>query len=175
MLNGIYFSATAESAGIAPGDAVDAAFIPQINEYRGERTVQLNIQDLRPCCRAACSEETAAYRAFRAGTLSPDAAGALLPDRKTMAVVWKYLDSASGPLRETPVCLCRKIVRWSGLPLDVSVMLTCLDIFSDVGLVKLQRARRYITILLTPRQGGQKKADLNQSQTLRRLLQAKES
>ncbi|UQT49130.1 hypothetical protein M5E87_03870 [Flavonifractor plautii] len=31
----IFFSATAEEAGVGPGDRVDVAFTPQINEYRG--------------------------------------------------------------------------------------------------------------------------------------------
>ena len=34
----IFFSATAEEAGVGPGDRVDVAFTPQINEYRGWRT-----------------------------------------------------------------------------------------------------------------------------------------
>ncbi len=36
--NAIYFSANPESASIGMGDLVDIAFVPQINEFRGERT-----------------------------------------------------------------------------------------------------------------------------------------
>ena len=70
------------------------------------------------------------------------------------------------------MCLCRKIVRWSGLPLSLGQMLTCLDIFRDVSLLQVQRQHRYLTIELTP---GAQKADLNDSQTMRLLVQAKES
>ncbi len=36
VINAIYFSATPETASIQPGDVVDVAFHPQINEFRGE-------------------------------------------------------------------------------------------------------------------------------------------
>ena len=47
-----------------------------------------------------------------------------------------------------------------------------LDIFRDVGLLQPQKLHKYITIQLTP---GPQKADLNESPTLQRLLQVKES
>ena len=64
-LNAIYFSMTPETAGIAPGDRVDVAFLPQVNEYRGERSVQLNVADIRPSCTAPCGTRTAGYRLLR--------------------------------------------------------------------------------------------------------------
>ena len=170
-INAIYFSTTPQTASVEPGDLVDVAFVPQINEYRNERTVQMNVLDIRPSCAAACAPDTAGYRALCRGTISADAAAALLPDRATLAMVWRYLANAPAPLQEAPMCLCRKIVRWSGLPLSLGQLMTCLDIFSDVQLLRLQRHRKYITVSLTAVSG---KADLNQSQTMQRLLQAKE-
>ena len=172
-INAIFFSATPESAGITLGDLVDVAFMPQINEFRGERTVQMNIVDIHPACLAACSPEIASYRAMRRGTLHKDMVDALLPDRSTLAMVWRYLAGCSAStIQETPMCLCRKIVRWSGLALSLSQLLTCLDIFSDVGLLQLQKLHKYITIRLTP---GSEKADLSASKTMQQLLQVKES
>ena len=46
--NAIFFSTTARLAAVALGDVVDIAYTPQINEYRGLRTVQLNLLDIRP-------------------------------------------------------------------------------------------------------------------------------
>lgn len=172
ILNAIYFSATPEGASIAPGDVVDIAFNPQINEFRGERSVQMNVLDIRPSCTAPCSPEVAGYRALQQDRLTAEAAAALLPDRATLAMVWRYLAAFSGPIQESPVCLCRKIVRWSGAPLSLGQLMTCLDIFSDVGLLQTHRLHKYITIHLTP---GSGKADLNRSQTMQRLLRAKES
>ena len=170
--NGIFFSTTAQAASIEVGDLVDVAFIPQINEFRGERSVQMNVLDIRPSCAAPCSPETAAYQALVQNRLTAATAGALLPDRATLATVWRYLAAIPGPIQESPMCLCRKIVRWSGNPLSLQQMLTCLDIFADVGLLQSQRLHKYITIHLTP---GAEKADLTRSQTMQILLHAKES
>ena len=172
FINAIYFSANPETAAIQPGDLVDVAFNPHVNEFRSERTVQMNVLDIRPSCAAACSTDTSGYSALRRGTLTPDAAALLCPDRSMLGTVWRYLAAAGHPIQESPVCLCRKIVRWSGAPMSLGQLLTCLDIFSDVGLLRCQRLRKYIAIELTP---GQEKADLNTSATMQTLLRAKES
>ena len=171
--NAIYFSASAETASIAQNDLVDVAFMPQVNEFRGERSVQMNVLDIRPSCKAECSLESAGYRALTAGTLTRDQAEALLPDRAMLGMVWRYLSFiGSYTLQETPMCLCRKIVRWSGSALNLGQLLTCLDIFSEVGLLQMQRLHKYIIIRLIPRQD---KADLMGSQTMQRLIAVKES
>ena len=43
----VFFSMTQENLGASVGDRVDAAFYPQINEFRGRRSVQLLMTDLR--------------------------------------------------------------------------------------------------------------------------------
>ena len=170
-LNAIYFSATPETASIEQGDLVDVAFNAQINDFRGERTVQLNVLDIRPSCCAESSPEMLEYPRIRTG-LSPAAAAELLPDRVTLGDVWRYLAAAGPGIRENPICLCRKIVRRSGRPLSVGKLLTCLDIFADVGLLKTHRLHKYIRIDLLHTSG---KADLNQSNTMQLLLRAKGS
>lgn len=172
-LNAIYFSTTAQSASVAPGDVVDVAFTPQINHYQGTDTVQLNILDIRPSCSAPCSADMGGYAALRAGKLSPTAAADLLPSRATLALVWRYLAACpENPVKESPMCLCRKIVRRSDAPLSLGQLLTCLDIFSDVGLLHIERLHKYISIQLTP---GREKADLGLSKTMQILLHLKES
>ena len=170
-LNAIYFSANPQTVSIQPGDLVDVAFTPQVNEFRGTRTVQMNVIDIRPSCSAECLPDAAPYRDMQRGNLTSGEAAALLPDRKMLALVWRYLDAAN-PVQESPMCLCRKIVRWSGKPLNLGQMLTCLDIVRDVGLLTVQRQHKYVSIRLTP---GEGKADLSRSQTMQRLLHAKES
>ena len=170
--NAIYFSATPQTASVEPGDLVDVAFQPHVNEFRGERSVQMNVQDIRPHCHVPCDPDTAAYRALCRDTISTEQAAALLPDRATLGMVWRYLTAAPQPIQESPVCLCRKIVRWSGQRLDTARLLTCLDIFADVNLLYLDRHHNFISVRLSSPEG---KADLNQSQTMQRLLLAKES
>ena len=171
-INAIYFSASPESASIQTGDLVDVAFNPQINEFRGERSVQMNLLDIRPSCAAECNGELSAYHALRQNRLTPADAAALLPERSTLATVWRYLAAAAGPVCEAPMCLCRKIVRWSGTALDLAQLMTCLDIFSDVGLLSYTRQHKYLNITLT---AGSGKADLNTSITMQTLLRMKES
>ena len=171
-LNAIYFSANPETASICQGDLVDVAFNAQINDFRGERTVQMNILDIRPSCSADCSPELHGYGAMHAGEriAKPEL---LLPDRVALGDVWRYLAARGGTIQENPMCLCRKIVRRSGRPLSLGKLLTCLDIFADVGLLRHQRMHKYILIELNRATGG--KADLNKSKTMQHLLRLKES
>ena len=172
-LNAIGFGMTPETASIESGDVVDVAFVPQVNEFRGERTVQLNIQDIRPSCQFDCCCDCSNYRKLNTGTLSPQEASALLPDRATLGAVWRYLASCSAsPIEETPDCLCRKIVRKARLPLSLEKMLVCLDIFADVKLLRMQRMKKKLVIQLSP---AGEKADLQTSKTMQILLQVKES
>ncbi len=168
----IYFSATPETACIGVGDTVDVAFSAQVNEYRGERAVQMNVVDIRPSCKATCSPETDNYRAFYAHNLTPAGAEDLYPDRETQVCVWRYLAAQRGAIRETPMSLCRKIVRWTEKPLSLEKMLICLDIFRDVELISLTRQHKYIFVRVNTQA---EKTDLNLSPTLQRLLQVKES
>ena len=172
-LNAICFSTTPESASIEAGDVVDVAFQPQVNEFRGERSVQLNIMDIRPSCKAKAGTEYGGYRRLHSGHLTPAEAAALLPERATLATVWRYLAACGGDsIREAPACLCRKIVRRSGSDLDLGQMLVCLDIFKDVGLLQIQHQAKHLLIRLNA--SGQK-ADLQQSATMQLLLRMKES
>ena len=172
-LNAIYFSASPESVSIQSGDTVDIAFTPQVNEFRNERSVQMNVLDIRPSCTAECSPETAGYSALLQGHISAAQAAQLLPDRAMLAIVWRYLAAApTAFIQESPLCLCRKIVRWAGKPMSLGQLNVCLDIFRDVGLLEVTRLHKYITIRLTP---GSGKADLNTSRTMQLLLRAKES
>ena len=172
IINAIYFSVTAQTASVCQGDLVDVAFVPQINEFREERTVQMNVLDIRPSCQAPCSPELCGYSQLRSHSLTPEAAELLLPDRATLATVWRYLAASGAVIEEAPMCLCRKIVRWSGTPLSLGRLLVCLDIFSDVGLLDARRMNKYISIRLTP---GDQKADLTRSRTMQQLLRMKES
>ena len=168
----IYFSANPQSVSIAQGDLVDVAFHPQVNEYRGDRIVQMNVLDIRPSCGAPCSPETSLYHALQKGEHLSQENIACLPDRAMLAMVWRYLAKNGNEVQESPLCLCRKIVRWAGKPLSLGQLSICLDIFRDVGLLEITRLHKSITIRLTP---GSEKADLTASQTMQRLLRAKES
>ena len=132
----------------------------------------MNVLDIRPSCSADCSPDTAGYRALQENRITAEIARSLYPERNTLAMVWRYLAAAGETIEEAPLCLCRKIVRWSGTSLSLGQLMTCLDVFRDVGLLQTRKLHKYISIHLTP---GPRKADLTESQTLQRLLQVKES
>ena len=166
--NAIYFSATPETASIAEGDLVDVAFVPQINEFRGERTPQMNVTDIRPACKASADCCCSDYRQLQKGELTGDMAKNLLPDRSELGLVWRYLATQSN-IRETAECLLRKIVRWSGKPMHLGKLLACLDIFADVGLLQYKKIHKHLQIQLLP---TGEKADLTTSKTMQILLAA---
>ena len=164
--NAIYFSATPETASIAEGDLVDVAFVPQVNEFRGERSAQMNITDIRPACSAEADCCCSGYRQMQKGELTPAIAENLLPDRAELGLVWRYL-AAQNPVCETAECLLRKIVRRTGKPMHLGKLLTCLDIFADVGLLQVQKLHKHLHITLLP---NSEKADLTTSKTMQTLL-----
>ena len=93
-LNAIFFSATILKSGVTAGDQVELAFTPQINEYRGTCSVQLNLVDLRPdsATRLRSSQDKALYESLCIGqALSKQQAEAMLPVRQEFVAVWKYL------------------------------------------------------------------------------------
>ena len=117
----IFFSTTARLAAVSVGDRVDLAFTPQINEYRGQRMVQLNLVDIRPdeSARSAQDEARTLYARHRAGdALSMAEAEELLPCRKDFIAVWRYLTAhaENGWLQEEAGCLSRKIARYAAAP-----------------------------------------------------------
>ena len=165
--NGIWFGVDQKTASMSVGDQVDVAFEPKINDFRGERSVQLQIVDIRPACKAPCSVEMAAYHACVQGTIDAADAASLRPDRRELAIVWRYLTSLGvTQIRENPICLCRKIVRWSQEQFDLAKLMVCLDVFAEVGLLQLRRHHKYTTICILPAQG---KADLQSSPTIQKL------
>ena len=58
------------------------------------------------------------------------------------------------------------------VPLSLGQLMTCLDIFADVGLLKYTRQHKYLNITIT---AGNQKADLNTSATMQTLQRMKES
>ena len=171
----IFFSTTARLAAVSRGDLVDIAFTPQINEYRGLRTVQLNLVDIRPddAVRAVQDEARALYARHRAGQpLSCREAEALLPERQDFVAVWKYLTAYAedGCLQEEVGCLSRKIARFAARPCCPGKTWVCLEVFAEQGLLALEQRPRTLRIRLT---SDGHKVDLERSEILIHLKKQK--
>ena len=164
----IFFSATAAEMGVAQGDRVDVAFTPQVNEYRGWRSVQFQVCDLRPALTRAQAER-ALFEKFRRGEeLTRREAAALLPTREEFVVLWRYLKGHAGqsPLEETAHRLARNIARSAGRRETVMRTLVCLEVFDERGLIQLEHTTDHLHIALRTVEG---KVDLDDSWIMRRL------
>ena len=164
----IFFSATAAEAGVAPGDRLDVAFTPQVNEYRGWRSVQLQVCDLRPALTRAQAERALYEKFHRGDLLTRQEAEALLPTREEFVVLWRYLKGRAErtPLEETAPRLARSIARSCGRRETVMRTLVCLEVFDERGLIRLEHKTDHLHIALRAVEG---KVDLEDSCILRRL------
>ena len=167
-LDAIFFSATAEEAGIGDGQRVDVCFYPQINEYKGWRNVQLQVSDLRPARTRAQVEEELFRRLMAGEVLSPAEACSLLPTRREFANLWRYLSSRreEGTIEETAQRLARNVARNCGLREEFMRTQVCLAVFHDRGLIHMEQAADHLRIRI--REDGEK-VDLEQAELMIRL------
>ncbi len=123
--DGIFFSHTAQELGLREGERVDLAFTPQLNEFRGQTSVQLLVS-------AARAHESGAFcEALLEGREDVFwAAAPWTPERADFVRVWHLLSEpgfavasdARGVLAQTPdgmeperFCLCLAVLRQAGL------------------------------------------------------------
>ena len=168
VLDGIFFSATAAAAGIATGDKIDVAFHPQMNEFRGKRTVQLQMIDLRPAPTRA-HKERALYEKFAGGeTVTAQEAAQLLPTREEFGDLWRYVKSrcAQGPWEESATHLPRNLMEATGRRQTYSRAMVCIEVLAERGLIAAKQEGDRLQLNLTEFAG---KADLEASGVMIKL------
>lgn len=163
MLDAIFFSANAAACGVAAGDRLDIVFSPQINEFRGNRTVQLQICDLRPApTRAQLEQEL--FRRLREGeALSRWEAGLLLPSRQDFTRLWRFLERtcAGGGVSASP-SLLKQAARQPDGRWAYGRTLVCFHVMGERGLLRMEESELR---LCRPEQ----KVDLEQAELMRQL------
>ena len=167
-LDAIFFAANCAACGVSPGDRLDLVFSPQINEYRGNRTVQLQLCDLRPAPTRTQLERSLFLRLQEGESLSRWEAGLLMPQRQDFAHMWRYLEQlcSSGPVVSPMDQLLRQAIK--GLPGRGSYgkALVCFHVLDDRGLIHIDSSGHQVTVrLCRPEQ----KVDLEQSQMMQYL------
>ena len=169
-LDAIFFSHTAEEAGIAQADRVDVCFYPQINEYKGWRTIQLQVCDLRPARTRAQVEEELFRRLLAGEGLTAAEAQSLLPTRQEFANLWRYLYARreEGDIEETAQRLARSVARACGQREAFMRTQVCLAVFHDRGLIQMEHRADHLRIRVQVRDQGEK-VDLEQAELMRRL------
>ena len=173
-LDAIFFSVTARMAGLAPGDRVDVAFTPQINEFRGTRSVQLQLCDLRPAP-TRMEAEQALYDRLRQGeNLTAREAAALIPSRAEFAAVWRYLSghARQGRVEDTARRLARGVSRTYGIKETVMRTMVCLEVLDEHGLIRVEQSTDHLRIDLCQVEG---KVDLEDSALMKRLRRLSQS
>ena len=153
QFDGIFFSTVAEDCGCRPGDRVDAAFYLQVNEFRGSRTVQLQMVDLRPSLRPSGREQESLALAEQCTARQPISARdarRLLPTREQFAAAWRFLERTvpEGGLTTGYLPLLRTLAAELGKAEPFPRAALCLAVFAERGLLTLERQGDDVTIHL---------------------------
>lgn len=153
----VFFSHSEEELGAAAGDRVDAAFYPQINEFRGRRSVQLLITDIRR------TDDSRLLDGIIGGEeLTPWDSAELCPTRADFVGVWRWLER-SGGFGGGPI---PDIESWSPNRMLPARLFICLRVMRDSGLVSFSLTNGALAVRALERSG---KADLDAHPLLRRL------
>lgn len=162
------FRATADQLKLGPGDRADVAFTPQINEFRGVRSVQLQVCDLRPAPTRAQAERSLFERLQSGGAISALEAQSITPTREEFEAVWRYLKrhASPTPLEDHPTHLTKSIAKTLHLREAYARTMVCIQVFDERGLIRVeQQTAGRLRIGLCRVEG---KVDLEQSELLRR-------
>ena len=166
----IFFSVTRAKSGLAVGDKADVAFYPQINEYRGSRTVQLHLVDLRPAYTAKQQNEQALYRKYSRGEpITPCEARAMIPDREELAAVWRYLANREGEVIDHPIRLARKVAQEGDLWESTLRTMICLEVMESFELLRMEPEPGGMLRICLQKRRGQGKVSLLQSPIIKHL------
>lgn len=168
-LDAIYFSSQGTELGLYPGCRVDVVFYPQINDFRGVRTVQLQVVDLR-LAPSRAQLERAIYDKFAQGKdLTCEEARFLLPSRGDFVGLYRWLkrqSTISAVVEDTPARIARAVSRATRQREVPARTMLCLEVLEERGLISLNRRTDRIQITL---RHVEQKVDLEASEIIRRL------
>ena len=171
QFDGIFFSAVSQTCGVSAGSRVDAAFYLQINEFRGNRSVQLQMVDIRPSLSCSGREEDAlrlVERCLGGEKLQHREAVRLLPPREHCVRAWRALQSSVPPegVQSYYLPFVRQLAAETGGTEPFARAALCLEVFRELGLLSMKRSGDEIRLVMTDRG---KKVSLEQSRYLRTL------
>lgn len=168
-LDAIYFSSQGAELGLTPGCRVDVVFYPQINDFRGVRTVQLQIVDLRLAPSRAQLERAIYEKYSRGEDLTTEEARFLLPERRDFVGLYRWLERQSTGctvVEDTPARIARAVSRATRQKEVPARTMLCLEVLEERGLIDLTRRTDRIQITL---RHVEHKVDLEASDIIRRL------
>ena len=174
QFDGIFFSTTSSACGCAEGDRVDAAFYLQVNEFRGNRTMQLQMVDIRPSLLASSREQESlalVRQCTGGGTVSARNARRMLPTREQYVTVWRALEHLvpEDGLHTAYLPLLRSLSAALGKTDAFLRGAFCLAVFQERGLLDVSAQGDSVTLHLA---GKDKKVHLEDSVYIQRLADA---
>jgi len=169
VLDCVFFAKTLFDLALKQGDCADVAFFPQINEFRGTRSVQLLLREAKPSEKliAQRDREMELVQSFDT-QLGKEEKKFFLPDRRNFAEVWNTIEGLADELSFFGGDL-RSILYGLGalLPsMPVLKIYACLRIFAELGLISLIESGPAVKISV---HSGKRRTDLNSSRLLRKL------
>ena len=168
-LDAIYFSSQGAELGLTPGCRVDVAFYPQINDFRGVRSVQLQVVDLRLAPSRAQLERAIYDKYSRGEDLTTEEARFLLPSRGDFVGLYRWLERQSTGctvVEDTPARIARAVSRATRQREVPARTMLCLEVLEERGLISLNRRTDRVQITLCH---VENKVDLEASEIIKRL------
>ena len=168
-LDAIYFSSQGSELGLYPGCRVDVVFYPQINDFRGARSVQLQVVDLRLAPSRAQLEQAIYDKYSRGDPLTCEEARFLLPERRDFVGLYRWLErqsTACTVVEDTPARIARSVARATRQREVPARTMLCLEVLEERGLIHLNRRTDRIQITLCQ---VEHKVDLEASHIIKRL------
>ncbi len=142
VLNAFYFGMPQSACQFVKSDIVDVVCNFDINTYRGKKTLQLLIRDMRLCGEKLL--ETAYYRElyqkYKDNILEDSEKKEITPNRSEFVAVYRFLKMSSedGQLEANPEILIRKI-NWHGkTSINYAELMVSLEIFREMGLLTFE-------------------------------------
>lgn len=158
---GLMFGVKTAELSYKKGDMVNVLVSPEINEYMGRRSVNLRITDIRRRglnqSKLIAAENT--YYAFKRGeSIDKRLIPLITPERTDLAAVYKAL----GKDKISVFGLFERV----GTDMNYCKFLICLDVFSQAGLVELDRGADRVSVIQ-----GAPKADTEKTPAMTALRQ----
>ena len=124
-------------ADVREGDVIDAVFKLDINDFRGTRTEQLLLCDLKMSRGAEHLDREISYLESVENGEEFEQSDELLPDRDDFARVYKEIRAYGEDGATVSLYRLEDIIAKSGEPMRAAKIKLALEILSDVGLIKL--------------------------------------
>jgi single-stranded-DNA-specific exonuclease len=161
----VFFSMTADEFGLKAGSSADLAFEPVINEFRGNRSVQLVLRDVRPSSRSVLKEKRLCASFFEGKSLTQAEKLHILPRRDDFAALWRYISSDPETISGDKDMLINDLSMKSHIG-NTGKTYICLRVLDELELIHLTEHADTMDIRIPE---TTKKVDLNSSKLISEL------